>query len=178
MKKYLLASIIAESNSEIAYSLTQLISQAGCEIMHLRMSQPPANKTVVYCYLSGSWDAIAKLEASLTSAQKKLKFDLILQHLVLTEPVIPYLPYNIQVFAFQSTDTVYFISKYLLEQGAKIFEVNVDTLRSTDKEFNLHTLSMDIGIPLLSNMSTIREGLMILSDDLNIDMVMEPLRNL
>ncbi len=175
MKKYLVLSAIGKDRPGIVNDLSKAILEAACNIEDSRMSVLGGEFAVIML-LSGSWSAVAKLEAMVPGIAKKL--DLVI-HAKHTEPraVKPStVPYVVDVVAMDHPGIVRDIAEFFSARAINIEDMSSWTYSAAHTGTPMFSLNMTISVPAELQIGRLRADFLDFCDDRNLDATLEPSR--
>lgn len=169
----LVICVLGLLTSETVKQLNELILKCGGAIDECRMTSL-GEQLALNLLLSGSWDAIAKLESQLVFLRDKLGIQLIMQR---TQPVSPpeqMIPYMVEVMSTYRPDLILTLTQFFARYDIPIIECQMERYSPPRNNTQLCVLSMSIHVPTQLLMVNIRNEFMDLCDELNLDAVMGP----
>jgi glycine cleavage system transcriptional repressor len=171
--QYLSLVAIAPSDSNALIELTRLASQHNCLITQCHVNQQGD------CYLfnvlfSGTWSAIAKIEAGLNTFQKKTKTQLIQQRVTMTNNSKSAIPYTLYVVMQDEPRMLNQILRYLKQEGLFIQEIFVESYKARFTQIAMQSLTVRIQLNSALSIGEWRDQFMLFCDEINVDAVMEP----
>lgn len=131
--------------------------------------------TAIIMLISGSWHAIAKLEAKLPTIEKKTNF---VFHCKRTKHVANNigLPYQAQLIATDRVGILAEICSFFDKNGIIVDECQAQTYSPTSSQTQMCQLQLNIRIPVKAHLATIREAFMTYCEELNLDALLEPIK--
>lgn len=175
MKQYFVLSILAENSPGLLQKIAKLISQMNCSIETSRMTLLGSEVSMAIL-ITGTWDAIAKLEANLEPFAKKNEFKYLTHRSKAFKHAEPTLAYTIELVCKENQGIISAITDFLVQQNIDIYEVFSNTYVSQTGT-QMSSLVMRIYICAQSSISDLRERFMLLCEDLNVDAILEPDRS-
>lgn len=174
--KYLAMSIIGKPQTKIVHELAKLVRSSGCNLIETRW-YTVGGEAMGYCYLSGNWNAIAKLETNLPGFERKYEISLVPRRIEPKEPQPERLPYTIYLTALDRPGILEEIMEFLVSEDIEILEINGYSFQA--KYTQAPMVSLTVPITLSSNLliSDFRERFIIFCDELNLDATVEPDKN-
>lgn len=176
MDHYLVLSAMSTDCAELLLELAKLAETTQCNIDSCRMNTL-GREQVAMLKLSGSWNEIAKMEHALEPWQERNKVRVLTIRTSLEAYTRTLLPYSVQLVALDSPGIVYRITQFFHDHEIMPREIACDAYTSTQTSTKMFTLSMTVGIPIEVHLASLREQFMIFCDELNIDAILEPIRN-
>lgn len=174
--KYLAISVLGAERPGLANELAKLAASSGCHIVNSHVSTL-GGEFIANLLLSGTWSAIAKMEANLPMIEQKLGLNIIMRRTELPVPKDEVLPYSIFLVAMDKPGIIYKITQFFDEQQININELNTESYNARQSKTVMLTVTMRISIPTSMHIAELRERFILFCDDLNIDAIMEPERS-
>jgi glycine cleavage system transcriptional repressor len=173
MEHFLVLSALGADRTGIVDELARASSESRCNIADSRMIVM-GQEFAIIMMVSGTWDAIAKLEAQLPNLGKRLGLAIISKR---TEPKAAQresMPYNVHVIALDNPGIVHEIANFFASQGINIEAMETSTYAAPHTGSQMFALSMTVNIPARVHIATLRENFMLFCDDRNLDAIVEP----
>jgi len=175
MQNYLVLTALGENNSDLVVQLTQAIKDCGCNILDSRMIEL-GNELSIIMMLSGTWDAIAKIENNIPNLQNQLNVSITAKRTSNVVNTTNLMPYAIDVVALDRIGIVHDIAKFISENNIAIQDMYTNTYKASNTDTSMFSLHMTINIPADISIASIRGDFMEFCDQLNLDAVMEPVK--
>ncbi len=175
MQQHLVVSIIGSEQPNTLNELCKLVAHYGCSIITSRTNTLGTEFTS-NLLLTGTWDALAKLETALPNFENKLDVRYVVRRTQLPVPPMDELPYSIYITALEHSGTVHKITQFFLEQQIRIHELFINHYKTPISEIMMLSISLLITLPTKQSIADIRENFMLFCDDHNFDAVMEPVK--
>ncbi|HQV41259.1 MAG: glycine cleavage system protein R [Moraxellaceae bacterium] len=176
MEHFLVLSALGTDRAGIVDELARAASDSRCNIADSRMIVM-GQELALIMMLSGTWDAIAKLEAQLPNLGKRLNLVITFKR---TEPravQAEAMPYNVHVIALDNPGIVHEIANFFAIQGINIEAMETSTYAAPHTGSPMFALSMTVNIPARVHVASLRENFMLFCDDRNLDAIIEPFKN-
>lgn len=177
-KQFLAITFLCENQPGILHTLAKTVTYQGCNIEASRMTALGMTANIAML-VSGTWDAIAKLETHLPSLEKRYAAKMLLRRTISQSEKISkesLISYSIELVTPENQGIISALSGFFSEQNIDIHEVYSSSFIN-HLGTRLSSLGMRVYIPTNLQISDLRERFMILCDDLNIDAILEPDRN-
>ena len=170
---YLVVTALGNNQIGILEAFTKVSKQCGCNILESRLASMGEECTLFF-HLAGTWNTIAKLEASLPTVAQQHSLTIQTKRTSPRENVSA-LPYQIQVAAHDRAGILYELALFFSQQNIHIEKMECEThvARNNTKMTNIHLL---IHIPVKRPIATLREDFIVYCEDRNLDAVMEPFK--
>ncbi len=155
--------------------LSHTIMECGCDIEDSRMIALGGEFAVIL-QVSGSWNAVAKLESSRNSIERQLNMTLACKRSGGRPPNKTLLRYSAEVVAMDHPGIVYNLAKFFSDQGINIEELVTNSYAAAHTGTPMFAVHMQIDIPSSITIALLRDQFMDFCDELNLDAVLEPNR--
>ena len=152
-----------------------VISDCGCSIEDGRMSKL-GRELALFVMLSGTWDAIAKIENNIPKLEKKLNVSISFRRTEALRATSPSVPYAVEVVSVNRTGLVSDISRFFSSREIGIEEMYSGSYQASHTGTGMFSLQLTISIPIEISIATLRGEFMEFCDQLNIDSIMEPVK--
>lgn len=170
---HLVLSALTADRPGIVDEIARAASEARCNIADSRMIVM-GNEFALIMMLSGTWDAVAKLEAQLPALTRRLDLQLICKRTERRRLDKPAMPYTVHVVALDNPGIVHEIANFFASQGINIEAMETSTYAAAHTGSPMFALSMTVNIPAHVHIASLRETFMIFCDDRNLDAIIEP----
>jgi glycine cleavage system transcriptional repressor len=155
--------------------MAKAILDSGCRIVDSRMTVLGEHFASMML-LSGTWDAIAKIENSLPRLEEKLGIHTVSERTTERKKAGDTMPYAIEVVAVDDAGIVHDIAKFFSKREINIEDLYSGTYSAAHTGTQMFSLHMTISIPTDVSIATIRGEFMDFCDQLNLDAIMEPVK--
>ncbi|MEA5444305.1 ACT domain-containing protein [Gammaproteobacteria bacterium AB-CW1] len=176
MNQSLIISALGSNRPGLLEGLTRHISQSGCNVSHSRCSLIDGHVLFV-ARLTGSWDTLARLEASAERLRRELDLDLQLRRIESRPERSHRLPYTVDIVARDRTGTLTELLSFFSEYEVEVAEVVTQSYVSDHTDTPMATIQMTVHIPDAQPLTLVRDHFMELCDRLNLDGLMEPIKH-
>lgn len=177
--QHLAVVALGPSDTSLISEFARLTSKHSCQITNSHIYQQGEHYSFSFL-LSGTWGAIAKIEAALTAMANKSGIALFMQRTTAcdasdtsTKPK-PAMPYILYVNAEDNAQLLHQITRFLQHEHVDIQEIFIDTYKARYTQLPMLSLTIRALIPTATAVGEWRERFMIFCDELNIDAMMEP----
>lgn len=175
-ENHLVISAIGEDRPGIVNDLAKCCADYQCNILDSRMTVL-GGEFAVLMMVSGSWDAIAKLESNLPQVARRLELMLHVKHTRQRAPGRT-IAYSVNVVAIDHPGIVHEIAQFFSSRRINIEDLQTSTYCAPHTGTQMFNLNMMINVPADTHLASLREDFMMFCDDRNLDAVLEPVRNL
>ncbi len=175
MKKYLVISAMGKDRPGIVNALSKTILDCGCNIEDSRMTVLGGEFALILL-ISGTWNAIAKMEAMIFGLQKKLGLSIAARHTEERPAKQNMVPYLVDVVSMDHPGIVHDVAAFFSQREINIEDLSTWTYAAAHTGTPMFALSMTVSIPADVNIGRLREEFTSFCDDLNLDSTLEPAR--
>lgn len=176
MEHFLVISALGADRTGIVDELARTSSDCRCNIADSRMIVM-GQEFALIMMVSGTWDAIAKLEVQLPNVAKRLGLELITKRTSARPAQNEAMPYNVNVIALDNPGIVHEIANFFAQQGINIEAMETSTYAAPHTGSQMFALSMTVNIPARVHIASLRESFMVFCDDRNLDAIIEPFKS-
>lgn len=173
-QNYLVISSIGTDRPGIVNELAKACSANQCNIVDSRMTVLGGEFAVIMM-VAGSWDAVAKLEGTLPSISKNLGLTTTIKQ-TQERTARQALSYTVNVVALDNPGIVHEIAQYFSNQDINIDDLQTTTYSAPHTGTQMFNLNMIIQLAADTHIASLRDEFMEFCDELNLDAVIEPLR--
>lgn len=175
MQQYLVLTALGENAPRLTENLAKAMRDCGCNITDSRMSVL-GNEFSMIMMISGTWDAIAKLEDHLHRLEKELGLRFHSKRTNSRKSTAGYMPYAIDVVCCDRVGVVYDIVKFMADNNIQIQDLHTSSYQAMHTQTPMFSLHLTISVPTNSSISALRGDFMDFCDRLNLDAIMEPVK--
>ncbi len=172
-------SIVLTASGEdkvgLVEGLTRRINESGCNIEESRMAAL-AGQFAVLMRVTGSWDALAKLESRLPAAGEELGLAIVPRRTRAGKADRPLIPYVVEVSALDQPGIVNSLANFFARLRINIESLDTDTYPAPHTGSPMFAVRMTLGIPGDAHIATLRGDFLDYCDDQNLDATFEPVR--
>ncbi len=168
-------SVLGSTQPNLMDKIFKAIKESGCNVEDGRMSSL-GNELALFVMLSGTWDAVAKIESIIPRLERKLSVSITFRRTEARESTSPSVPYAIEVTSINRTGLVYDISNFFSNREIGIEDMYSGCYQAAHTGTEMFSLQLTISIPTEISIATLRGEFMEFCDQLNIDSIMEPVK--
>jgi glycine cleavage system transcriptional repressor len=148
---------------------------SGCNILESKLTSIGESCTFISA-VAGSWNTIAKLEATLPPLAEQLDFSIELKRMLMGKEEAS-LPYQVQVTAHDRPGIINDLTTFFAQQQVKIEEMECQTYQARNHT-SIANIHLMVSIPAKQHLANLRERFIVYCEDRNLDVVMEPYKSL
>lgn len=172
-------SIVLTASGEdkvgLVEKLTRVIGDCGGNIEETRMAAL-AGQFAVIMRVTGTWDALAKLETRLPSAGEELGLAVVQRRTRATKAERPLIPYVVEVSSLDQPGIVNSLANFFSRLRINIESLDTDTYPAPHTGAPMFAVRMTLGIPAEAHIATLRGDFLDYCDGQNLDATFEPVR--
>jgi glycine cleavage system transcriptional repressor len=172
-------SIVLTASGEdkigLVEGLTRRIGESGCNIEESRMAAL-AGRFALLMRVTGSWDALAKLESRLPAAGEEFGLAIVQQRTRAAKADKPLIPYVVEVSALDQPGIVNSLANFFARLRINIESLDTDAYPAPHTGAPMFAVRMTLGIPADAHIATLRGDFLDYCDDHNLDATFEPVR--
>ena len=176
MSQLIVLSAIGPDRTGVVQDITKVILSCGGNIEESRMTTL-GSEFAVLMLVSGSWHTLSRLETALD----KLTAD---QHLTVSVRKTGarvtrdnHMPYAIDVVSLDQSGIVFNLADFFASRGIEIADVATRSYSAAHTGAQMFAIQMAINIPSTVSISQLRDEFLELSDRLNLDAIIEPVKS-
>lgn len=175
MPQLIVISAIGNDRTGVVQDITKAILACGGNIEESRMATL-GSEFAMLLLVSGHWHTLNRLETSL----EKLGDDDALTFSIRKTDVHPpredRLPYAVDVVALDQQGIVYHLADFFAQRDIEIADVATRRYSAAHTGAPMFAVQMAVNIPASLNLAHLREEFLELSDRLNLDAILDPVK--
>ena len=156
-------------------SVTRRIADSGCNLVDSRLATVGRDVSMT-ALATGSWDAVAKLEAMLSRLERDEGLKLVFYR---TGPKVVQsnlLPYIVEVVAADKPGILFQLADFFDRQGITIENLQSTRYRAMQTGAEMFSAQVTIGVPANMHIAALRDDFLEFCDHLNLDAIMDPMK--
>ncbi len=173
--KYLVISAVGEDRPGIVNELSRAILDGGCNIEDSRMTVLGGEFALILM-ISGSWNAIGKVEATASALGKKLNLAVMARPTDERLPRPGMVPYTVDVVSIDHPGIVHKVAEFFSARGINIEDLSTWTYPAAHTGTPMFSLNMTVSMPATLHIGRLRDEFIDFCDELNVDATLEPAR--
>ncbi|WP_407352200.1 glycine cleavage system protein R [Luteimonas sp. R10] len=156
-------------------TVSRRIADSGCNLVDARLSTVGRDVSVT-ALATGSWDAVAKLEAMLTRLDREEGLKLIWYRTGAKPVQSNLLPYVVEVVAADKPGILFQLADFFDRQGITIESLHSSRYRAMQTGADMFSAQVTIGVPADMHIAALRDDFLEFCDHLNLDAIMDPMK--
>lgn len=174
-ENHLVISALGSDRPGIINDLAKVCVDYQCSIVDSRMTVLGAEFAIIMM-VSGSWDAVAKLENILPSITHTMGLTTIIKQ-TRSRQLIQSITYSVNVVSLDHPGIVHEIANFFSNRAINIVELETGTYSAPHTGTKMFKLTMAVSIPADTHLASLREEFILFCDERNLDAVIEPIRS-
>ena len=175
MTQLIVISAVGTDRTGVVQDLTRAILSCGGNIEESRMATLGAEFAVLRL-VSGQWHTLSRLEKSLDKLGDE-GLTVSIRKTDVHPPRDDRLPYAVDVVALDQQGIVFNLADFFAERDIEIADVATRRYAAAHTGAPMFAVQMAINIPAGTNLAHLREEFLDLCDRLNLDAILEPVKN-
>ncbi len=176
MEQLIVISAIGGDRTGVVHDLTQIILDCGGSIKDSRMTAL-GEEFAMLLLVSGNWHSVSRMEQDLTRFARDKGLVVQLKRTQSRQPSKELLPYAIEVVCLDQLGIVHNLAGFFAGRSVEIVEVTTRSYPAAHTGTTMFSVQMFINIPSEIHIAVLREEFMEFCDQLNLDAIMEPVKN-
>lgn len=174
-EQQLLISVLGDDPRSMASELCRLLLEARCSVSSSRLSRH-AQAGAMVLQVSGSWDALVRLENNLAPLGKRMGWQVSVLRTPVNAPRSDGLPYVVYANAAYRPDVLNELCHFFALHNIELEAMTCDTYQAPHSSSLLMTATLTVNLPQGIQISWLREQFLDFADSLNLDAIIEPWR--
>jgi glycine cleavage system transcriptional repressor len=168
-------SLMGSNRVGLLENFSKAIRDCGCSIGESRMTVL-GDRFALLLLLTGTWDAIAKIESMLPRLETQLQVKAISQRAEARKRHNNMMPYAIEVVAVDRPGIVHEITQFFTQREIGVEDMYSGTYAAAHTGTPMFSLHITISVPTDVSIAGLRGEFMDFCDHLNLDAIMEPVK--
>lgn len=174
-EQFLVISALGPNAMELTNVLCRTSNENRCAVISTRLSRHGEFSALVL-QVSGSWDALARLESSLPALAKKHGFTVNVTRSAAAENRPQALPYVAYVSSAYRPDILNELCQFFIDHSVELESLTCDTYLAPQTGGTMLNATLTVTLPAGTQISWLRDQFLDFSDALNLDALIEPWR--
>lgn len=175
MEQLIVISAVGGDPSAIVHGLARVILDCGGNIKESRMTSLGSDFGMLLL-AAGNWHTISRLERELDKFAEQNKLTMQFKRTDPRRLGKELLPYAVDVVGLDQPGVVHNLSGFFVTRNVQIGEVSTRSYTASHTGAPMFSVQMFINIPSTVHIAALREEFMELCDQLNVDAIMEPVK--
>ncbi len=176
MSQLIVISAIGTDRTGVVQDISRAILSCGGNIEESRMATLGAEFAMLML-VSGNWHTLNRLETSLEKLGDDANLTFTIRKTDVHEPREDRMPYAVDVVALDQQGIVYHLADFFAARDIEIADVATRRYAAAHTGAPMFAVQMAVNIPSRLNLAHLREEFLELCDRLNLDAILEPVKN-
>ena len=174
-EQFLVISALGPNAMELTNVLCRASHENRCAVISTRLSRHGEFSALVL-QISGSWDALARLESSLPVLAKKHSFTVNVIRSGASDARPQALPYVAYVSSVYRPDILNELCQFFIDHHVELENLTCDTYQAPQTGGTMLNATLTVTLPAGTQISWLRDQFLDFADALNLDALIEPWR--
>ncbi len=174
-EQFLVISALGPNPMELTNVLYRATHENRCAVSSSRLTRHGEFSSLIL-QVSGSWDALARLEGSLAALAKRHTFTISVIRSAALEPRPQALPYVAYVSAAYRPDILNELCQFFIDHRVELESLTCDTYEAPQTGSTMLNATITVTLPAGTQISWLRDQFLDFADALNLDALIEPWR--
>lgn len=172
----LVISAIGQDRPGIVDRLTKNIFEHDLNISDSRMSAL-GGEFAIQMLVVGPWNEIAKFESAIGDLESSLELSIVTRRTDIRQHNEKLLPYLVEVVALDNPGIVHHLANFFSKRSINIEELSTTSYAAPHTGTPMFAVNLEVGVPGDIQISELRDDFMNFCDTMNLDAVLEPVKN-
>ncbi|MCW3148387.1 glycine cleavage system protein R [Stutzerimonas stutzeri] len=174
-EQFLVISALGASPMELTNVLCRASNENRCAVVSTRLTRHGGCSALVL-EITGSWDALARMETALPALAKKHGFTANVVRSEALESRPQALPYVAYVSAVYRPDILNELCQFFIDHRVELESLTCDTYQAPQTGGTMLNATLTVTLPAGTQISWLRDQFLDFADALNLDALIEPWR--
>jgi glycine cleavage system transcriptional repressor len=176
MSQLIVLSAIGTDRTGVVQDITKVILSCGGNIEESRMTTLGSDFAVLML-VSGSWHTLSRLETALGKLTADQNLTVAVRKTGTRVARDDHMPYAIDVVSLDQSGIVFNLADFFASRDIEIADVATRSYSAAHTGSQMFAIQMAINIPSTVSISQLRDEFLELSDRLNLDAIIEPVKS-
>ncbi len=175
---HLAITALSQSPTYFIAEILDAVTQCHCNVLELRSTHLATSAIAAYLLIEGNWNHLAKLEIILDNLQQHINVQIQSQQTKSISSQKTYIPYRLETISINQQRITQDIVIFLNTHNIIIEEVKANCRPDYTTKTPIFSTQFSILIPIDIQLAFLREEIFNFCDDLNLDALFEPIRQI
>ena len=176
MKQFIAISAIGNDRIGLVHDLSKTIADCGGNISESRMAALGSDFAMLLL-VSGNWHSIARIETELNKLAESSGVVIQVRRTVERAAREDMIPYSVDCVCLDQAGIVSALSGFFAARGIDIGELSTRGYAAAHTGAQMFSVYMIINVPARIHVGALREEFMDFCDQMNLDAILEPVKN-
>ncbi len=169
----LVLSALGKDRPGIVDELSKSVFLLDCSISDSRMTVL-GGEFAILLLVEGPWNQLARLEGQIPELEKNLGLTIIARQTTPANGNGDALPYLVEVVSLDNPGIVHKLANFFSERSINIVDLTTSSYAAPHTGTAMFAVQMNIGVPIGTAISELRDEFLEFCDSINLDAVLEP----
>ena len=175
---HLAITALSQSPTQFIAEILDAITQCHCNVLELRSTHLATSAIASYLLVEGNWNYLAKLETMLNNLQQHLNIQIHSQQTKSISLAKTYIPYNLATISINQQSITQDIVIFLNTHNILIEDIKASCRADYTTQTPIFSTQFSILIPINVQLVLLREEIFNFCEDLNLDALFEPIKQI
>ena len=176
MKQFIAISAIGIDRIGLVHDLSKTVADCGGSISESRMTALGSDFAMLLL-VSGNWHSIARIETELKKLAETSGVTIQLRRTAERAVREDMIPYSVDVVCLDQAGIVSGVSGFFAARGIDIGELSTRGYAAAHTGAQMFSVYMIVNVPARIHVGALREEFMDFCDQMNLDAILEPVKN-
>jgi glycine cleavage system transcriptional repressor len=169
-------SAIAPRSAGLLFQLSKRVFETGCNLLEAR-SAPLGEEAGMLMLVSGSWDALARLEVVLSKLATENGVTLNVRRTQVEPLPGTHIAYLVELVAADRPGLLHQVLDFFLKRSVDAEIVTATRFKAQLTGTDMFNAQLQVAVPSAHSITALRDDFMDFCDHLNLDAIMDPIKS-
>ncbi len=176
MKQFIAISAIGDDRIGLVHDLSKVVADCGGSISESRMTALGSDFAMLML-VAGNWHSIARIETDLAKLAEASGITIQVRRTTQRAAREDMAPYSVDVVCIDQAGIVSGLSGFFSARGIDIGELSTRNYAAAHTGAQMFSVYMVVNVPTRIHVGALREEFMDFCDQMNLDAILEPVKN-
>jgi len=156
-------------------AVTRRVADSGCNLCDVRLATVGRDVSMI-ALATGSWDAVAKLEAMLARLEREKEYKLVWYRTAAKPNQSELMPYLVEVIAADKPGMLFQLADFFERRRITVENLQSSRYQAMQTGAQMFSTQLTIGVPTDTHIASLRDDFLEFCEHLNIDAIMDPMK--
>jgi len=176
MSQLIVLSAVGTDKAGVVNDITKVILDCGGNIEESRMTAL-GSEFAMLLLISGNWHTLTKLRTALDKLSATNAMEITIRKTGMRGDQQDCMPYGVDVVSLDQPGIVFNLSNFFTARNIEISDLATRRYAAAHTGAAMFSVQMTVNVPSDSSISQLRDEFLELSDQLNLDSILEPVKS-
>jgi glycine cleavage system transcriptional repressor len=176
MKQFIAISAIGDDRIGLVHDLSRVVADCGGSISESRMAALGSDFAMLML-VAGNWHSVARIETDLAKLAEASGITIQVRRTTQRAAREDMVPYSVDVVCIDQAGIVSGLSGFFAARGIDIGELSTRSYAAAHTGAQMFSVYMVVNVPSRIHVGALREEFMDFCDQMNLDAILEPVKN-